>query len=119
MSQGSNPFADYHWRVEFDGYPPVTTDEMTLDEVEMIERVTDTPWVNLNPRASMKVAKAMVVVLAMRAGMAENEAFEQLGSMNLKSIKRTFIFVEGDAGDRPPAKADSDPPSLAPTSATG
>ena len=119
MSQGSNPFADYHWRVEFEGRT-VTTDELTLDEIELVERVSGTPWVNINPRASLKCAKALLIVMAIRAGEAEDAAFRRLSKLNLKAIKRAFVFVEGDDGDRPPAAAEAaDPPSLAPTSATG
>lgn len=120
MTQGQSPFADYHWRIEFEGLPSVTTDELTLDEVEIVERVGGVPWVNINPRASLRVAKALLVVMAIRAGESEDAAFKRLSKLNLKQIKRAFIFVEGDMGDRPvDGQEAAGPPSLAPTSPAG
>lgn len=111
---------EFHWRVDLDGYPSITTDELTLDEVELVEKVAGVPWVAINPTNSLRCAKALFVVMAVRAGVDEDEALKSVSAMTLKKIKRSFTFVQGDAQPLTEADvADADPPSSAPTSATG
>jgi hypothetical protein len=111
--------SEFHWRVDLDGYPSITTDELTLDEVELVEKVAGVPWVAINPTNSLRCAKALFVVMAVRAGVAEDEAIKSVSSMTLKKIKRSFTFVQGDAQPVTETDVDADPPSSAPTSATG
>lgn len=110
---------EFHWRVELDGYPSITTDELTLDEVELVEKVSGVPWVALNPTSSLRCAKALFVVMAIRAGQPEDEALEQAAKLPLKKIKRSFTFVQGDAELPGEKDGGGDPPTSATTSATG
>lgn len=48
-------------------------DDFTLDEIEAIEEQTDTPWLLLNPAKSLKVARAMLVMACIRAGIPDDE----------------------------------------------
>lgn len=108
------------WIVTLEGYPEVSTNDLTLDEVEIVERVCEVPYSLLNPLSSVKIAKALFVVLAMRAGEAEDAAIKRLGKLSLKALHGAFRFDPGEQGP-PPAVPDEvpDPPSSAPTSAIG
>lgn len=115
----TSPLPSFHWRVELEGYPAITTDELTLDEVELVEKVSGIPWVAINPTSSLKSAKALFVVMAVRAGVSEDEALKLVSAMTLKKIKRSFTFVQGDAEPRETEDSADDPPASATTSATG
>jgi len=108
------------WIVHLDGYAPVSTNDLTLDEVEVVETVSGVPYSLLNPLSSVKIAKALFVVLAMRAGESEDAAIARLGKMPLRALHSSFTFDPGTDGP-PPATPDEvpDPPSSAPTSAIG
>jgi hypothetical protein len=108
------------WLVTLDGYPTVSTNDLTLDEVEVVERVCGVPYSLLNPLASVKVAKALFVVLAMRAGETEDAAVARLGKLSLRALHSAFTFDPGTDGPPPATAAEvADPPSSAPTSAIG
>lgn len=106
------------WRLHLDGVPDVTTDDLTLDDVEIAERVCGVPYVMLNPLASAKEAKALLTVLLVRAGRTEDDALEAARRTPLRVISRAFTWVPPDR----PLRAvgdDSDPPASAPTSVAG
>jgi len=114
------PRRERAWIVHLDGYPAVSTNDLTLDEVEVVERVCETPYSLLNPLASVKIAKALFVVLAMRAGETEEAAITRLGKLSLRALHTAFTFDPGTDGP-PPATPEEvpDPPTSAPTSAIG
>jgi hypothetical protein len=113
---------DGRWRVRLEGFPDVTTDELTLDDIETVEKVAGVPWVMVNPLASAKEAKGLLTILLMRAGIPENEALKAAGRTPLRKLAGAFAF---ELPDRQPATVLSgnggppDPPSSAPTSAGG
>jgi hypothetical protein len=107
-----------HWTVEIAGHEPTTTNDLTLAEVEIVERVSGVPWVLMNPHASMRVAIALVAVVARRAGMDEAEAVEYARGLPITALHRAFVFVPGEAPTDDDA-LERDPPSSAPTSASG
>jgi len=110
------------WNVKLGRAGEVASDSLTLDEVERIETITDTPWSVANPLASMRQAKGWLLVAAMHIGMTEDEAVVHLASLNLGDIKGAFQLHAGDAPTLglvddefvPPV-----PPSSVPTSANG
>ena len=121
------------WRVTVDGFPSITTSELTLDEAALVEEVCGVPYTLMNPLASVKVAKGLLVVLLKRsrvnAGLtpelAEQEALKAAGAMTTAVLTGAFEFVPGDRGkheqqlDRVAGDGVPGPPSLAPTSASG
>lgn len=116
-----------YWQVEVEGFPPITTSELTLDEAALAEQVSGVPWVLMNPVASVKVAKALLVILLKRSRVnagateqaAEDEAIKVAGSMPVGTLHDAFTFVQGEE-DKPQAGHDgTGPPSSAPTSASG
>ena len=108
------------WIVTLDEYPPVSTNDLTLDEVELVERVCEVPYSLLNPLASVKVAKALFIVLAIRAGDTEDAAIARMGKLPLRKLHSAFTFDPGTEGPPPATPGEvADPPSSAPTSAIG
>jgi hypothetical protein len=114
---------DGRWRIKLDGFPDVTTDELTLDDIETVEKVAGVPWVMINPLASAKEAKGLLTILLVRAGVAEDEALKAAGKTTLQKLAHAFTY---EMPERQPAivnmgsgEAVPDPPTLAPTSAGG
>lgn len=109
-----------HWIIRVEGYPPVTTNELTLDEAAIIEEVSGIPYSIMNPLGSVKVAKGCVAVVARRSGMGDEAAVAYAGSAPLTVLHRAFEYVP-DTDDEPTVDEGDDggPPSSAPTSAGG
>jgi hypothetical protein len=111
---------DARWRVALDGFPSITTDELTLDDIEIAEKVAGVPWVMINPLASVKEAKALLTVMLVRAGIPEDEALKAAGKTTLGKLANAFTV---ELPDRQPATVvgagDGDPPPSAPTSVAG
>ena len=89
---GHSSLADGRWRVHLEPYPDVTTDDLTLDDIGKAEEVCGIPWVLINPLASAKEAKAMLVLLLLRAGVAEEEALAVAGRTGLRQLATAFTF---------------------------
>jgi hypothetical protein len=112
------------WNIKLgDRWGDVASDDLTLDEVERLETLTEVPWARANPLASLRQAKAWLLVAALHAGATEDEAAGHLAQLNLGGIKGAFQLHTGErvprlvelvAGEVPPV-----PPSSAPTSAIG
>lgn len=106
------------WSVHIDGYPVVSTNDLTLDEAAIAEQVSGVPYSMMNPLASVKVAKALLVVLMVRGGVTEDEAIKLASTTPLKKLHNAFRFHVGST----PATSEgetTDPPPSAPTSAIG
>lgn len=109
------------WNINTGPRGKVASDDLTLDEVERIETLTDVPWAVGNPLASLRQAKAWLLVALMHAGATEAEATAHLAGLNLGGIKGAFQLHSGTA----PLKLVDDefvppvPPTSAPTSASG
>lgn len=93
-----------HWRVDVEGFPAITTSDLTIGEAELAESVSGVPYTLMNPIASVKVAKALLVILLKRsqvnAGVAvevaEKEALAVVDGMPLSTLHGAFTFVPGD-----------------------
>jgi hypothetical protein len=109
------------WNIKLGVRGDVASDDLTLDEIERLEKITEVPWAIGNPLASLRQAKAWLLVATMHAGASEEEATEHLAGLNLRDIKGAFQLHSGTAPLRlvddeyvPPV-----PPSSAPTSVNG
>jgi hypothetical protein len=116
MPQARNAnLTDGRWRVHLDGFPDVTTDELTLDDIEQVEKVCGIPWSLINPLASAKEAKGMLALLLMRAGKPEDEALRAAGKTPLRQLAAAFSYELPDrtqpATSGPADGAGADPPS--------
>lgn len=81
---------EVRWRIRLEGFPDLTTDELTLDDIETAEKVCGVPWVLINPLASVKEAKALLALLLMRAGVPEAEALKAAGKTTLRKLAGAF-----------------------------
>jgi hypothetical protein len=117
----------HYWRVHLpEPWQPVNSDDLTLDEVERLETITDVAWAIANPLASLRQAKGWLMVAAMHAGATEAEAtglVQGPDALTLGGIKAAFQLHETPVGQRKLALVDNEvppvPPSSAPTSAIG
>jgi len=103
-------------------WPAVPSDHLTLDEVERIEEITEVPWAVGNPLASLRQAKAWLMVAAMHAGASEEQATALVtpgapGALSLGGIKGAFQLHAGTAPDPLPELDDAEVPPVPPTSA--
>ncbi len=83
----------------------VDTDDLTLDEGELAEKASGTPWTLLNPAARASDAKALFLVVAMRCGLPEPAAVDALRKLTLRDAQGCFTYVPADAD----AELDGDP----------
>jgi hypothetical protein len=83
------------WRLHLDDpdVPDVSTLDLTLADVELAEEVCGVPYVMLNPLASAREAKALLVVLLVRAGMGRDAALERAQNLNLRQLAGAFVYV--------------------------
>lgn len=114
-----------HWLVEVEGFDPITTSELTIGEAELAETVSGVPYTLMNPVASVKVAKALLVILLKRSrvnaglpvALAESEALAAVDGMPLSVLQGAFTFVPGERDQ--PRGGDGHPPSSALSSVSG
>lgn len=109
------------WLLHLDGYPDVSTDDLTLQDVELAEEVCGVPYVLLNPHASAREAKALLVVMMVRGGASRDEALETAGAVSLRQLAGAFTYVPPATGRLQPATTaeGGGPPPGAPTSVAG
>lgn len=85
------------WNIKTGTRGDVASDDLTLDEIERIETLTDVPWAVGNPLASLKQAKAWYLVALLHAGATEDEATARLASLSLRDIKGAYQLHAGSA----------------------
>lgn len=118
------------WLVDLEGYPPVSTDDLTLDELEVAERVSGVPWSLMDPHVSVRIAKALLGLLLVKANVAtgmapaaaEDDAMRRVGRLPVRQLHGAFTYLPpGDPRATASAdqEAENDPPALAPTSVAG
>lgn len=113
---------DGSWLCRLEGYPDVSTDDLTLDELEVAERACGVPYVLMDPHASVRIAKALFAVMIHKAGAAEDEALKLAGKLTTRKLHNAFTYVLPTKPAPQPATGGgvtADPPAPAPTSATG
>lgn len=109
---------DGSWLLRLDGRE-VDSMDLTLEQVELAERVCNVPYTMLNPLASVKEAKALLVVMLVAGGATEDEALERVVKLPLRVLSGAFTWQAPDFPPSRPATGQADPPSAAPTSVAG
>lgn len=113
---------DGSWLVSLEGYPEVTTDELTLDELETAERACGVPYTLMDPHVSVRIAKALLAVLLIKAGATEDDALKQAGKLTVRKLHGAFTYLPPEKPRPAAASSDTepaDPPPSAPTSVSG
>lgn len=119
---------DGAWLVQLEGHPDVSTDDLTLDELEIAEKACGVPYTLMDPHVSVRIAKALFAVMVRRAlinegvaeGVAEERALQQVRKLTTRSLHGAFTYLPPT--DPQPASVgggDSSPPSSAATSNAG
>lgn len=99
----------WRWRITLDG-ETWTEDEVTLAELQVVERITGDSWLTLNPyRSAAHLAAFMFARLVRVAGMAEADARAKVDGLTLAEIAGAVEqYVARSAGkDDPPASTTS------------
>lgn len=114
---------DGYWLVRLEGFPEVSTDDLTLTEVETAEKASGVPYSLMDPRSSIRIARALFVVCMMRAGMGEDVALKQAQDLRLRVLHGAFTWERANR-ERPAVVGDAegseaDPPPSAATSVPG
>lgn len=121
---------DGSWLVRLEGYPDTDTDDLTLDEVELAEKVSGVPYTLMDPHISVRVAKALLGVVLLRANLAagmaqepaEDKAVKAAGKLTTRKLHGAFVYQAPSRKSAPPAIVEgelADPPLSAPTSVAG
>jgi hypothetical protein len=107
--------AAFRWEIK----PPgtdyrMTTDDFTLDEIESMEEQTQVPWMLLDP-SNFKVARAMLIVAMIRAGVPDADVAEQMKGWTTKDMHGVFTLIPPRKTQKAPA---AEVPAVPPTSAS-
>jgi hypothetical protein len=117
-----------HLELEDGSTLEASTDDLTLDELEVAERVSGVAWAALNPLRSAKVAKGLLALLLIRQnlatgmdrGTAEAKALEVAGQVTARQLSDAFTYQPPTEGfPELDGERSADPPSPAPTSSAG
>lgn len=87
------------WTISFEGQE-FSSDDLTIEELEAVEKVSGEPWSMLNPIRSVASAKALLSVALIRKGLTDEEVAEKLGSLTVKDFRSVFDWQteEGEPG---------------------
>jgi hypothetical protein len=104
------------WIVTFDGVQ-LDADDMTVEELGEVERISGVPWSIANPLREVKVAKAYVAVALLRAGRDKSDVAGQLTALRQRDLKGVFDWRDDDQeGQGEQEELDPSDPPPAPTS---
>jgi hypothetical protein len=82
----------WHVRLELEDQKVLTTstDDMTLMQVDVVERVSGVPWALWDPRRSVRVAMALFVLLLVNDGTPEQQALEKVQQLTYPTLLGAF-----------------------------
>ena len=86
----------------------LTTEDLTLDEIEVVEADAGESWLFVvqAPAKSAKHAKAVLSAVLRHGGMAADEAAKLAGALTLREVLDCFELVDDD---RPTEHSDGVP----------
>lgn len=79
------------------GDDEITSDDFLIEDLETIEKATDTPWSIANPLKDIKVARAFIAVAMVRQGKTDREVTAEMKTLTLRTLKKTFDYKPDDA----------------------
>lgn len=90
------------------------TDDLTLGEAERVEAYTGESWLTLNPLRTAKHCTAVMLVVLLRKGVAEDEALKEIQAIPLTKALDFVKYVDPDlpweyANGMPDPKAEAAP----------
>lgn len=90
------------WNVTLDGRTYSSLD-LTLDEVEAMERLSGIAWPLLNPTRNVAAAKAFLAVFMLRDGDSDDTIMDKLGGRTLGELVGAIEWVDEPATPPLPA----------------
>ena len=110
------------WNVTLGGNTYSSLD-LTLNEVEALERISGQSWALINPFTSIASAKAYLAIFAMREGQADDVVLKGLDTLTVRELVAAFEWVDDEKGaPKRTGKGkgkELDPPSRGRTSRRG
>lgn len=123
---------DGSWLVSLEGYPELSTDDLTLDELDVAERACGVPYTLMDPHVSVRIAKALLGVVLLRANLnsgmdesaAQADALARVGKLTTRTLHGAFTYVKPTdprkaAQLQAEVEGSASPPSSAATSPAG
>lgn len=78
-----------------------STEDLTFEELEAIERTTGEPWVAQNPYRSLGSYRAIVGAFAIRQGMSDDDIKTWLNGLKAKDLAAGVRINDTPEEDRP------------------
>jgi hypothetical protein len=102
----------WRFRLELDGGRVLerTTDDMTLNQVDVVERASGIVWGAWDPPRHARCAIALFAVLLMVDGETEDKALQLAGELPAEKLRGAFTW-EPPEDPLPPAEGPTDPPA--------
>lgn len=99
-------------RLELDGSRVLerTTDDLTLNQVDVVERSCGIAWGFWDPTRSARTAVALFAVLLMVNGETEDKALKLAGELPAEKLRGAFTWEPADE-PRPADQVSTDPPA--------
>jgi hypothetical protein len=105
----------FRWEIKVpDSDFRMTTDDLTVDEIESCEEQTQVPWLLMDP-SNFKVARAYLAVALIRMGLSDDEAVARIKSWHLADLNGVFTLLPPRKTTKP-GKAEG--AAVPPTSAS-
>jgi hypothetical protein len=96
------------WMIRFGGVE-LDSDDMTIEELGEVEKVSGVPWSIANPMREIAVAKGFIAVMLLRSGKSEAEVVEALKALTLRDLKAAFEYRSDEGGETPGEGEEPDP----------
>lgn len=87
------------WLIKIDGHE-VSSDDLTLDDLDALEKATGTPWSALNPWRHATHAREFIRRALVLSGVPQEDADARADNLRLSDIKGAFDFVDDTTGER-------------------
>jgi hypothetical protein len=99
-------------RLELDGGRVLerSTDDMTLNQVDVVERASGIAWGFWDPQRSARVATALFAVLLMVDGETEDKALTLAGELPASVLRGAFTWIPPEE-PLPATGERTDPPA--------
>lgn len=91
--------ASVRWRLELEGVDPIGDGELTLDELEAIERWIGVSWEHIDPIKSARCARAVITAAYRRKGLSPEDAAKAAGSHTMDQVVDAYKLVEARPAD--------------------
>ncbi len=88
-----------HWRLAIEGLPEITTQNVTMYELDRVERLSGLSWVQIagDPLALMRITAALLsAVLIEREGLTPEQVKDRLQGLTADQVVAGFSYYEVD-----------------------